>query len=196
MTKDAAETGTRLRTRTAILDAAARVFAASPAASLGEIAAAAEVGRTTLHRYFPERHDLLRALARHVITLSEAAVARARPDSGPPLAALRRVVEEQFALGPILLFIYNEPTLVGDTDLWDELIGGDDPVDTILTRAGGPTAPALPAGWARRTFWALLYTGWEAAKEDGLPRHEVVDAIMTSLTRGVLAPEPTDPRPH
>ncbi|MFE2869424.1 hypothetical protein [Embleya sp. NPDC059259] len=125
-----------------------------------------------------------------MVALGDAAIGRAHPDSGPPLAALRRVVEGQFPLGPILLFVYNEPTIVGDPELWVELVGGEDPVDAILTRAGRPTTPALPAGWARRTFWALLYAGWEAAKEDDLPRHEVVDAIMTTLTRGVLAADP------
>ena len=57
-------TGARGRTRKAILDAAIGVLATDPAASLGQIADAADVGRTTLHRYFPERADLLTALTR------------------------------------------------------------------------------------------------------------------------------------
>ena len=61
MTVDS-ETGTRGRTRKAILDAAIRVLAADPSASLGQIADAADVGRTTLHRYFPDRAELLAAV--------------------------------------------------------------------------------------------------------------------------------------
>ncbi|MBQ1052796.1 TetR family transcriptional regulator, partial [Micromonospora sp. C51] len=53
------ETGSRARTRQAILQAAIEVLSRNPAASLGEIATAAQVGRTTLHRYFAERSDLL-----------------------------------------------------------------------------------------------------------------------------------------
>ncbi|MET9485313.1 TetR family transcriptional regulator [Nocardia sp. NPDC006630] len=188
-TAPAARTGVRARTRAAILDAAAEVLTATPTASLGQIATAAEVGRTTLHRYFPERIDLLRALARHVTDLSSQAIVRAEPMGGTPLAALRRVVEGQFALGPILLFVYTEPSLAGDSALWDELDRGDDPVDAVLVRMAEATGSTLPLPWIRRTFWALLYAGWEAAKEDGTPRHELVDAIMTTLTRGVL-PEP------
>lgn len=183
----ATRTGVRARTRAAILDAAAEVLPATPTASLGQIATAADVGRTTLHRYFPERVDLLRALARHVTELSIEAIARAEPMSGTPTAALRRVVESQFALGPVLLFIYTEPSLLADTALWAELDRGEDPVDAILIRVREATGATLSLSWTRRTFWALLYAGWEAAKEEGTPRHELVDAIMTTLTHGVLA---------
>lgn len=57
------QSATRERTRKAILDAAVSVFASKPAATLSEIASAAKVGRTTLHRYFPERSDLVDAVA-------------------------------------------------------------------------------------------------------------------------------------
>lgn len=190
-TSSDARTGVRARTRAAILDAAAEVFTKNPTASLGQIAAAAEVGRTTLHRYFPERVDLLRALARHVTELSCEAIVRAEPMSGTPIAALRRVVEGQFVLGPILLFVSMEPTIAGDSALWDELDRGDDPVDAVLIRVREEFDSALSLTWIRRTFWALLYAGWEAAKEEDAPRHELVDAIMTTLTRGVLAPAKT-----
>ncbi|MDQ3577436.1 MAG: TetR/AcrR family transcriptional regulator, partial [Actinomycetota bacterium] len=45
--------GARARTRRAILDAAISVLSRNPAASLAEVAEAAQVGRTTVHRYFP-----------------------------------------------------------------------------------------------------------------------------------------------
>ena len=54
-------TGLRGRTRKAILDAAMSVLAENPSAPLSEIAAAAEVGRSTVHRYFAERTELIKA---------------------------------------------------------------------------------------------------------------------------------------
>jgi TetR/AcrR family transcriptional repressor of lfrA len=45
-----AEGGPRSRTRKAILDAAMAVLGEDPGASLGDNAAAAQVGRSTLHR--------------------------------------------------------------------------------------------------------------------------------------------------
>ena len=127
--------GPRSRTRRAILDAAMAVLAQNPTASLGDIAAAADVGRSTLHRYFAERSDLLRALARHVHALSNAAIEHAEPDCGPPVEALRRVVECQLDLGPIVPFIYNEPTITSDPELAAELDTGDEVIVEVLNRA-------------------------------------------------------------
>lgn len=51
-----------LRNRERILDAAERMFAQSPSATLTDIAAAAGVSRSTLHRRFVSREDLVAAL--------------------------------------------------------------------------------------------------------------------------------------
>ncbi|BBX28886.1 TetR/AcrR family transcriptional regulator [Mycolicibacterium alvei] len=177
--------GPRERTRRAILDAAMTVLADNPSAALSDIAAAADVGRSTVHRYYPERSDLLRALALHVHELSNAAIDRADPTHGPADAALRRVVESQLDLGPIVLFVYSEPTILADRELATHLDTGDEAIVEVLTRAS-VERPEYPPGWARRVFWALLDAGYEAAKQDGTPRHQIVDAIMTSLTAGTI----------
>lgn len=186
MTSSAAtHSGPRERTRKAILDAAMTVLADQPTASLSDIAAAADVGRSTVHRYYPERTDLLRALARHVHELSNAAIDRADPTHGPADAALRRVVESQLDLGPIVIFVYSEPTILADPELAAYLDTGDEAIVEVLNRAS-VDRPEYPPGWARRVFWALLDAGCEAAKQDGTPRHQIVDAIMTSLTAGTI----------
>jgi serine phosphatase RsbU (regulator of sigma subunit) len=51
-----------LRNRERILDAAERMLEHSPSATLADIAAAAGVARSTLHRRFPRRDDLVAAL--------------------------------------------------------------------------------------------------------------------------------------
>ncbi|WKG03085.1 TetR/AcrR family transcriptional regulator [Mycolicibacterium sp. HK-90] len=187
MTNSASTThsGPRERTRKAILDAAMTVLADQPSASLTDIATAADVGRSTVHRYYPERSDLLRALARHVHELSISAIDRADPMHGPVDAALRRVVESQLDLGPIVLFVYSEPTILADRELAAHLDTGDEAIVEVLNRAS-VDRPEYPPGWARRVFWALLDAGYEAAKQDGTPRHQIVDAIMTSLTAGTI----------
>lgn len=187
MTRTIADQGLRTRTRTAILDAAMEVLSTDPHASLGDIATAAEVGRSTVHRYFPERGDLLRELALHVHALSNAAIERAEPTCGPADAALRRVIEGQFDLGPIVLFVYNNFTFAGDRELMATLDEGDEAVVEVLSRACHQSAK-VSAGWPRTVFWALLFAGWEAQAK-GTPRHQVVDDIMSTLTSGVFRPE-------
>jgi TetR/AcrR family transcriptional repressor of lfrA len=181
------ESGVRGRTRKAILDAAMSVLSENPAAPLTDIADAAEVGRSTVHRYFPERADLIRALALHVHAISNAAIAAADPASGPPGAALRRVVESQLDLGPIGAYIFVDATVVGDPDLLAHLETGDEAVIEVLERAGADRANT-PPGWVRRAFWALLQAGFESAQQDGTPRHQIVDAIMATLTEGAINP--------
>jgi TetR/AcrR family transcriptional regulator, repressor for lfrA len=182
--------GARSRTRRAILDAAMSVLAEHPAASLTDIAAAADVGRSTLHRYFAERSDLLRALALHVHALSSAAIEHAEPDCGPPVEALRRVVECQLDLGPIVPIIFNEPTIVSDPELVAQLDTGDEVITEVLDRVS-TRGSAGPADWPRLVFWALLSAGDEAIRRNHTPRVEVVDAIMASLVEGTIRPDPT-----
>lgn len=182
------EGGPRARTRKAILDAAMTVLADNPTAPLTDIAAAAEVGRSTLHRYFAERTDLIRALALHVHALSNAAIEEAEPDCGPPLDALRRVVECQLDLGPIVLYVYTEPSISADAELKAHLDTGDEIIAEMLSKVSTQPATA-PPGWARRVFWSLLLAGYQAAKEDGTPKHRIVDAIMATLTTGTIRSE-------
>lgn len=137
--------GPRERTRRAILDAAMTVLADNATASLSDIAATADVGRSTVHRYYPERSDLLRALARHVHELTIAAIDRADPMHGPVDAALRRVVESQLDLGPIVLFVYSEPTILADPELAAYLDSGDDAIVEVLNRAS-VDRPEYPQG--------------------------------------------------
>jgi TetR/AcrR family transcriptional repressor of lfrA len=180
------ESGARGRTRKAIIDAAMTVLADNPAAPLSDIASAAGVGRSTLHRYFAERADLIRALALHVHELSNAAIVEAEPECGSPLAALRRVVEGQLDLGPIVVYVYTEPIINADTELMAHLDTGDEVIAEMLRKVTTQPATA-PPGWARRAFWALLNAGYQAAKEDGTPKHRIVDAIMTTLTQGTIS---------
>ncbi|MGB5112186.1 MAG: TetR/AcrR family transcriptional regulator [Mycobacterium sp.] len=182
---DMSESGARGRTRRAIVEAAISVITDNPAATLSDIAEVAGVGRSTLHRYFPERSDLLRAVALEVHAASNAAIEAADPTCGPVLAALRRVVESQLDLGPIVLFIYTEPSIQADPELSAHLNTGDEAIAEILARATADR-PELPPGWARRVFWSLLLTGYEAVKQDGTPRHQIVDAIMKTLTEGTI----------
>ncbi|WP_127783522.1 TetR family transcriptional regulator [Rhodococcus sp. X156] len=179
------ETGTRARTRAAILEAAVVVLAQDAQASLADVAAAAGVGRTTLHRYFPERADLVHALARHVVHQSRRAIERADPHTGPVEAVLRRIVDEHFELGSILMYLYAEPLIHSDPDLAAELAAMEEAIDEVLARPEANLNPDLSRAWVRRAFWGLLYAGWETAKAGEMTRHQIVEAIMTTLSRGV-----------
>ncbi|NTJ11619.1 TetR/AcrR family transcriptional regulator [Rhizobium lusitanum] len=183
-TKTSLNIGARARTRLAILDAAMRILSKNPSASINEIADAAGVGRSTVHRHFTERSDLIEALAQHVYMLSDQAVARADPESGPAAGALRRVVEEQLDIGLALDFIYNEQIVRKKPELFRDLKVADRLVEATIRRAERPNQ-AIPTEWRIRVFWTLLRLGAEFVDE-GRPRHHVLNAIMETLTSGLI----------
>lgn len=179
------ETGARARTRSAILDAAVEVLAEDRQAPMADVAAAAQVGRTTVHRYFPERADLIHAVVHHVAERSRHAIHRAEPHSGTVRDALRRVVEEHMDLGSILMYIYSEPLIAADPALAEAVQAMERAIEYVLARPDADLNPDLPHAWVRRTFWGLLYAGWETAQAGEMPRHQIVDTIITTLTHGV-----------
>ncbi|NWF70773.1 MAG: helix-turn-helix transcriptional regulator [Chloroflexi bacterium] len=65
--------------RSELLNAASQLLALKPTASLAEIAAYAQIGKATLHRYFASRQDLM-------LALGDRALAR----RSPPRAGTRR----------------------------------------------------------------------------------------------------------
>jgi TetR/AcrR family transcriptional repressor of lfrA len=182
---DAKTRGVWLRTHVAILDAARTVFPENPAASLGDIAIAANVGRSTLHRHFHDRDELIRALGLYVYELSNAAIKEAHPESGSPIEALRRLIDGQFDLAAILHFINNERIIERHRDDFAALNRGDALVRVTLQRAAKVAAgPELD--WCERVFWELLRMGADMMVRKGLPRHEAVDKALDTLCHGIV----------
>ena len=187
-TQETPISGVRARTRAAILTAAMQVLPKHPGTPIHDIADAAGVGRSTVHRYFEDRGALIEALARHVYELSNAGIARADLRSGPPAEAVRRLADEQLGLGRALDFIYNEQIVFRKPALFADLTTADESVSAAIHAALRP-GTSYPPGWSVRVFWSLLRMSAEML-EEGVPRHQVLDALMQTLLGGVLAPDP------
>src|SRR3954447_26955252 len=71
------------RSRERILAAAGPLLEADPRATMAEVAAAAKLGRSTLHRHFATRVDLVGALEEGGETADQGAGERAEPDLLP-----------------------------------------------------------------------------------------------------------------
>lgn len=183
--------GSRARTRQAIVDAAIEVLGRNPAASLGDIATAAEVGRTTLHRYFAERSDLLAAVGAEAVTRLGRATAQARIGEGTGASALRRLCQEYFDLGNLLSLMFTEPGLCVDPAAGGS--EGCDPEFAAMVERGhadGTIDPELPADWLQSLVWSQLYAGWAYLAETGASRHEVLRLILRTVD-GAIAVRPT-----
>ncbi len=184
----ARESATRARTRRAILDAAVSVLSADHTASLGDVAEAAGVGRTTVHRYFPERSDLLAAIGADARDRVAAATARARLDEGPAPDAMERLCLEFFELGDRLLLLYDVPQFITWSGIEQET-----PADAALlglVRRGqqeGTLDAGADAEWLREVMWSLLYAAWLQARDRATPKHTALSLCLRSL-RKALAP--------
>lgn len=180
------ETGARARTRRAILDAAVTVLSGNATASLTEVAQAAEVGRTTLHRYFPERGDLLRALGQEAVAAVVVAIERARPDDGTGLEALQRLCRELFDLGDLLMMVFNQSQFADLLD-WESAPWADKAQEAVVVRGhrDGTIDPGFPRPWVVNLVWTLLYSGWSYVTDEKATKHEALDLTLRCLTRSV-----------
>lgn len=178
----AQERGARARTRQAILDAAITVLGHEPSAPLGAIAAAADVGRTTLHRYFRERSGLLRAVNAEVTDRLTRAVGLARLDEGRGIDALRRLTREYFDLGDALSLIFNQPHLTAEVGWVDSAVC--DPRFEAMVRRGhedGTLDPDLSAPWVQSLLWAQLYAAYGYLADSDTSRHTVLGLLVRSV---------------
>jgi AcrR family transcriptional regulator len=75
-----------------ILEAAARVLAEDPAASVQEIADRAEVSRPTVYRHFSNREELIDAIRLEAMTQAREALEAAAASSEPAAGALERLI--------------------------------------------------------------------------------------------------------
>jgi len=92
-----------VRHRAALLDAAARVFAAAGVdAPLVEIARQAGVGRGTLYRHFPERTDLIIALLNRNLDVLEALATDLADQPDGLLVLIRTMIDQDVDVAPLL----------------------------------------------------------------------------------------------
>ncbi|MDQ1014221.1 TetR/AcrR family transcriptional regulator [Streptomyces afghaniensis] len=187
MGSSSVESGTRGRTRRAILSAAAEVLARDRAATLADIARAAEIGRSTLHRYFPDRDVLLRAAVADAHLVIRQAVQDAAVDEGTPSDAVRRLATALVGTGDRLLFLYGDPRALAELDPGEEPDSVDRMVTGLIERgqAEGVFDPTAPVEWLRDILWALVYAGCESSRRGVLPRHGVADAVVRVLENGI-----------
>ncbi len=176
--------GVRDRTRRAILGAAASVLARDRAATLAEIAEAAGVGRSTLHRHFADREELVAAAVEDSLAALGQAVEDAGLDQGPPLEAMRRLVAAMAGVGDRLLFLFGDPRVLEGRE---GPAPSDGPVIELIERgqAEGVFDPEVSPGWVEHVLWALVYTAAEEANAGRLPRHGVTATVIRTLENGI-----------
>ncbi|WP_242504642.1 TetR/AcrR family transcriptional regulator [Promicromonospora panici] len=183
MTTDQTERGARARTRQAVLDAAAAVWARDFSASLSAIAERAEVSRSTLHRYFTDRQALIDALL--VDSLARLDTLDDDVADAPAMDVLEYYLRAGVDMGDRVIFLFADPKRFEGNPNWSD-DDGDEDMRALVDRARveGAIADRIPTSWAITLFYAVLYTAAEVSNQD-LPRHVAADLAVQSFRRSV-----------
>ena len=178
--------GSQARTRAGILAATASVLAHNRSATLPDIANAAGVGRTTLHRYFPDRESLIEAALEDSIQAIQQSMTDAALGQGTPLEAMRRAVAAMVAVGDRLLFVFGDPRVPKGDGTRDGAAPRDPVIDLIKRgQAEGVFDREVSAQWIQHVLWVLVYRGCEDADAGELPRHGITATVTRTLENGI-----------
>ena len=163
----------------AILEAALECLSRDPEASVGDIAAAAGVGRVTLYGHFPSRAELVEAVLRRAVEEAEQVLGGVDLD-GDPREALARLVGSSWRH----IDRYRALAVVAHRELTDERIRAhhdEGPLRRIRPlvergRREGAFRTDLPTPWLIGTFYSVLHG---AADEISAGRLDSADAGPT-----------------
>ncbi|WP_412735566.1 TetR/AcrR family transcriptional regulator [Krasilnikovia sp. MM14-A1259] len=180
----------RLATAAALLDVAVEVLVADPAASLAEVAEAAGIGRTTLHKHYATRDDLLRAVGHRAIDLWEQMIGTAVRAADAPDGGLRALAEAMIAVGPHLAFLWRNPIFDHAEDIGRRWKSVEPQALAVLQRARdrGLLRAEVPDHWLLQTFYSLVYVAAESVYSGHLAPRSAPDLVVDTYTRGLGAP--------
>jgi AcrR family transcriptional regulator len=175
------------RTRRTILDSAVRALTRDSGATLSAVAAEAGVGRATVHRYFPQRTDLLHALAEDAIDQLSRTIDACRPDEGAVPDVLRRLAEVILPLADEQRFLEIGATVWDLPDLVDRWYSSTAVVEKVVRRGHdeGVVRPDLPVAWVTDLFVGALWTAAEAVRDGRIARNDAAGLVVCTVLEGV-----------
>lgn len=175
----------------AILDAGLAVFSADPAAGINQVGEASGLTRTTVYAHFPSREVLLDALVTRAVSRTVEQIVAGRPEEGPVLDALRRVVNASWrevfrhhkihqaavrALGGQRLEEHHEPVRAR----LSELVERGQREDVVRVD--------VPMPWLLGTYFALIHLAGEQVVAGALSEESAPEVLFTTIaaawTRG------------
>ncbi len=172
-------------TRPELVDVAVRVLVANPSAALGEVAAVAGISRTTLHKHYPTRDDLLIAAGRRGIDLVVAAIEEASDAEGEEQTT--RLAAAMVPLGAHLSLLWRTPLF----DESEELRTAFQQIDARLgaavesARSAGVVRDQVPTFWGLQAFLAYVYVAWECVESGKIAPLDAPTLVVRSLLDGL-----------
>jgi AcrR family transcriptional regulator len=148
-----------------------------------DVARAAGVSRATLYRYFPNREELVRALAETAVGAAHDRLIEADLDSVPVPEALARLTRALVTTGANYAIVLQEQAAKDHEEI-DRLLG--DPIRAVFSRgvAEGVLRADIPPNRLARFFGGLLGAAVHLTAEDDLGVEDACATIVTLFLEG------------
>lgn len=176
------------RSHDKLIQAAMRVLAQNPQATLEQIAEAAGITRTTLFRHFRTRQKLICALSLEAYRrCCTEAMDPILATAVPPEEKFRQIVEALIPLGAAFHFLSYEPYHSSDSDTermcnsylerWRVLV--------MELSTEGLIAPDIPVVWVTTLIDMMVFGAWESIHKGDLAPNTAGELVIRTFFRGV-----------
>jgi len=174
-----------------ILKEAAKALNANPSASLAEIAQAIGIGRTTLHRHFPKRDDLIRALIIYSFGLVDEAMEPLNNQDLTATEGLYAVLDTLIKMGDHFHFLSQANSMANDPEILAIYDRQDAEMSALIdaVKAEGVIAQDVPTVWVVELMNSLVYTAWQTIEGGDIARNSATDLAWRTLTKGIFNPD-------
>lgn len=173
-------------TREAIIEAAFLVFAEDPTATLADVAERAGVGRATLHRQFPGRPDLMRALAEIALTELERAVEEATAHATTYEEGFRLSLQAIVPLASRQWFLNHQgPETDAEVAAAHKASRDELHDDVEKAKQEGVFDPAVPTAWIVSAYESLTYAAWSLVRSGEATPKQAAELAWQTLSRGL-----------
>jgi AcrR family transcriptional regulator len=178
-----------VRNREAIVDAAIRVLADRPGASMAEIATASGMARATIYRHFADRGDLVTAIQIQATEAGAAALADADLDSGSATDALSRAVRALVGVGDRYRLLASEAALSPDVLESRPAVAGR--LFSVVERGqrDGEFRRDLPPHWIVAALASQLVLALRGMAAESLTQQEAAARVASMLVDGIATAE-------
>ena len=168
------------------MEAAFLEFGENPAASLGDVAKRAGVGRATLHRHFAGRADLMRALALAAVEELDDAVEAKTANAASYEEGFRLSLQAIVPLASRQWFLAHEG-VEADPNVAAAYRASREELerDVEAAKTEGVFAADIPVEWIVAAYENLIYAAWSMVRSGEATPKQAADFAWRTLSTGL-----------